>query len=669
MVVSTLRRLALGVLLLTLLGVSAVSAQDFPPADIVNEEGGPVTISGDLVYTNPLFTEGVGQPVIILEDQAGFVDRNRYFIMPVESQVLGQLTTDFYESPVGYSLSLPEVPNGSYRDVDQDEEIDLGVQVFAVAYWTNVFGDPYLEVRDLYGGGWSGAYASTRVSEDPALEWEITGGTFLVYAPNDEQGFPSGFGEDGLLFTEDDPIVSLPEGYTIVDMDTEPFTFSREREPIIDLIEPEGAALVDFTDLGLVEGFNAVVDKLADEYAFTEYKNIDWEALREEFLPRFEAAERDNDVLAYLLALRDFNWRIPDGHVSFGAQYILEDLVREETGGGLGMAIRELDDGRVIVNYIVEGGPADEAGIELRDEIVSINGVPIDEAISAVVPWTSPFSSEHVRRLEQLRYLLRAPVGTDFTLTYIPAEAEGEQQVELTTVAETESLDYAELAVREQFTGYELPLEYTVLPSGYVYVEIFSFFDNDLLTIELWERLMQELNANNAPGLIIDMRNNTGGSGWLADQMAAYFFDEPLVLGTTAAYDEVSGEFFTDERATQRFYLPSEDLRYYGPVAVLVGPNCNSACEFFAYNMSLEDRSTIVGFYPTAGLGGGIEVFLLPLGIPFQFTAGRALDAEGNIHIEGIGVQPDVVVPVTEETLFAEGDPVLEAAITALEAQ
>ena len=42
------------------------------------------------------------------------------------------------------------------------------------------------------------------------------------------------------------------------------------------------------------------------------------------------------------------------------------------------------------------------------------------------------------------------------------------------------------------------------------------------------------------------------------------------------------------------------------------------------------------------------------------------VDANGNIHLEGTGVVPTVRVPVTEETLFAEGDPILEAAINHL---
>jgi len=646
----------------TMLMVGTVSAQDdIPLAPIINDEGGTQTITGTLTYTDLMFTDGVAEPILLLEDQAGFVDRNRYYLMPEESQVLGQYTSDFLASPVDYTLSLPQVPRGGLRDVDNDGDTDAGVQVFAVAYWANTFGEPYMEERDLYGGGWSGAYASTRISEDPTLEWEVIGGKFVVYAPDDQQGFPAGFGDDGLLFTEDDPIVRLPAGFTVVDLDATPFTFDRSREVVIDLIEPEGAALVDYTDLGLLEGFNAMIEQLRNEYAFTEFKNIDWDALSAEFAPRIQRAEKDDDLYSYVIALRDFNWRIPDGHVGFGAEFYLEALVQEETAGGLGMAIRQLDDARVIVNFLTEGAPAQEAGIALGAEIITVNGVSTAEAAAQIVPWTSPFSSDHVRILEQFRFLLRSPIGTNVEIVYQNPDASEPVTVQLRSVADPESLDYN--VVREEFTGYELPLEYRLLDNGIVYAKIYSFSDNTLLTIQLWERLIQSLRAEDATGLIIDMRENLGGSGFLADQMAAYFFNEPLELGETSGYDEFSGEFYADPRGIERFYLPSPEKRYEGPIAVLVGPNCNSACEFFSYDMTLEDRATIVGQYPTAGLGGSITYFILPPGIYFQFTAGRAMNVDGEIHIEGQGIPPTLRVPVNEETVFSIGDPVLEAAV------
>ncbi len=627
-------------------------------AIIVNDEGGPVSITGVVTYTNPFFTLGVAAPLVILEDQAGFVDRDENYLMPVASQTLGQITSDFYESPFNYSIALPIEPQGGYRDVDNDGEEDQGIQVFAPAYWNNTFDDPFLQERDLHGGGWSTAYASTVISEDPDLDKEVVGGKLLVFAPDDEQGFPSGFGDDGLLFTEDDPIVILPQGYTVVDLDTDPFTFDRAREQVIDLIEPEGAALVDYSDQSYAEAFNSLVDQLSNEYAFTEYKGIDWEALREEFLPRFEEADDDGDSLAYQRTLRDFAWSIPDGHIA--GPFVADDF-REAVLGGIGMSIRETDEGQSYVVFLTEGGPAEAAGIEFGAEITAINDTPIADHISNTISHFAPYSTPHSERMDLLLFSTRFPRGTEVTVNYINPDSGAEQTAVLTAGSELDSYYYwQDVAARD---GFELPVEYELLDEGVGYVSIFSFADNDLLSAQLWERMIREMKDNEVPAIIIDMRENGGGSGFLADALAAYFFDEDLVLGNAAYYDKERGEFYMDPEDEDHFYLPSEDLRYDGELVVLVGPSCASACEFFSYDMTLDGRATIIGHYPTAGLGGSIDRVAMPDDVEFTFTQGRAVDADGNIHIEGIGVVPDIDVPVTRESLLGEEDVVLQAAI------
>ena len=652
--------LALG----ALLPVHVASAQEAPPpAEIINDEGGPVVVSGEVNYTNPLFTLGVAAPMVILEDQAGFVDRNERFQFPLESQTIGQITTDFYDPPFEYTIALPVEPQGSLRDVDQDTLEEPGVMIFAVAYWTNTFGDPFLEVRDMYGGGWSTAYASTRISEDWETRREVIGGKYLVYAPDAEQGFPSGFGEDNKLFTADDPIVTLPQGYTIVDLDSEVFTFDRTRDARVDLIEPEGSVLADYSEQSYAEAFDSLVEKLRTDYAFTEYKELDWDALSAQFRPAFEEADANSDSDAYRLALRDFSWAIPDGHIN---GYSPGPEFQEAIGGGIGMGMRDVDDGRTIVNFLTPDGPAEQAGIELKAEIIEINGVPVDEAVDNAVAWSAPFGTEHTARLQKLRYALRAPAGTEFEVTYQNPGAAEAETVTLETVGEFDSFSQSSFAARQ--TGLELPVEYSRIEgTDYLLVSINSFADNNLLAVQLWERMLQAAIQQGVPGIVIDMRYNGGGAGFLADQMAAYFFDEELKLGNTGYYDESTDSFQFDEVTVDQFFLPDASLRYSGKVAVLVAPSCSSACEFFAYDMTVEDRAAIVGQYPTGGLGGSVNDVKMPEDIFFRMTIGRAVDADGNIHIEGNGVAPTVLVPVNEETLFAEGDPILDAAVAWLD--
>ncbi|MEZ4646795.1 MAG: hypothetical protein R3E31_29400 [Chloroflexota bacterium] len=106
---------------------------------------------------------GVAAPVVILEDQAGFVDRDENYIMPVASQALGQITR-FLHLPLYLQPGAAIGPQGAWRDVDNDEDSETGVQVFAIAYWTNTFGDPFLK-----NATWAAAAGQQPMPPQPAM--------------------------------------------------------------------------------------------------------------------------------------------------------------------------------------------------------------------------------------------------------------------------------------------------------------------------------------------------------------------------------------------------------------------------------------------------------------------------------------------------------------------
>ncbi len=642
-----------------------VNSKDTDTRDLADsaQGSGPTVVTGSVEYTNTFFTAGVAEPVIILEDQTGFVTRDRNFVFPQESQVIGQITSPFEVSPFTYSVTLPAAPSGALNDVDHDGTEDAGVMVYAVAYWTNTWGDPFLEERDQGGGGWSTAYASTRVTDDADAYLEVTGGKYLVYAPDGDQQFPSNFGDDDKLFTDDDPIMDLPSGWSVVDLDQSPFTIDREAKPTIDLIEPESAAVDDFSRDSYTAAFDAMLEKFTNEYAFTEFKDIDWAAKGAEFRPLFEAAEAAEDPHAYALAVRDFIGSIPDSHVYFQTTALDGDF-DEETAGGLGMAISETDAGEIVASFVLADGPAALAGITLGTQIVALDGTPISDLVDANVPWSGPFSNPAVERLQQLRYSIRFPADhAPIEVTFLDA-AGAEQTATLEVAAERDSFSASSFYAGQPLTA--LPVEYELLPSGNGYIKINSFFDNDLLSIQVFERALHFFNDNGVPGIVLDMRVNGGGNGWLADQMAAYFFDERTVVGNTARYNQALGEFYIDEGDVQEMIPPPEEenVRFSGPVTVLVGPACASACEFFSYDMTINDRATIVGQYSSDGAGGSVEQFLMPEEMVIQMTIGRALDADGEIHLEGRGVVPTIDVPVTIDSILrtANGEDVVLAA-------
>jgi hypothetical protein len=436
----------------------------------------PVLISGEIPYTSPFFVNSIKQPFVLLEDQAGFVNRDREFYFPLAGQIIGPVEIND-EEKLTYQLALPSVPQGTLIDVDNDGEADIGVQVFAVAYWSNVWGGPFLEERE--GKGWSNAYSSTLT--DPDNNDEITGGILIVWAPDDQQSFPSGFGEDGLLFSEDDPITPIPAGYNLVDLNNEPFNFYKEAQS--NVILNEGAVEVnDYSDMSYEEAFQTMFEKASREYPFTEEKDVDWQALYDKYIPRIQEADNSED---FYNALREFSYEIPDGHINVSLN---PDVFYELEGGGFGLVVTELSDDRVVVNYILPGSVAEKAGIEVGAEIISWDSQPVEQGIGQVTPYFGPFSTEHALRVEQANYVTRVSPDTRIKISYKNPEDSQVKEVTLKSEVEYESifetipvLNYDELS---------LPIEGSVLDdSGLGYVRITTFSEDYNMMARLWESI------------------------------------------------------------------------------------------------------------------------------------------------------------------------------------
>lgn len=612
----------------------------------------PIEILGEIPYTSPFFLNTISQPFVLLEDEAGFVRRDKEFIFPLESQTLGPVKIEG-DGKLSFTLSLPSAPNATQVDVDNNGKDDLGVQVFAVAYWSNIWGDPFLEERD--GTGWSTAYTSVIV--DPEQDNEIIGGTLLVWSPDENQGFPSGFGADGKLFTEDDPIAPVPAGYSLVDLKSEPFRVYKERQPNLTLEEGAGA-VKDFSKLGYGAAFHELFQRASVEYPFTAEKDLDWAALEKDFQPRFDRVTNNQQ---FYRTLRDFAFSIPDGHVNLTLD---RDVFFEDYGGGLGLVLKRLSDGRVIAAEVLPNNPAEQARILPGAEMRSWNGETLDAALKKVIPGFGPYSTEHTRQQAQVSFLTRMPPQSTVQISFQNPDSAQPQTKSLNAVVEYDSL----FRTIPSFTAdpVELPLYGEIMEgSGLGYIRINTFSDDYNLMASMWDRTIKNLIDNDVPGLVIDLRVNSGGSLGLAMDFAGYFFDREAVLYENHYYNENTGKFEPTGYPTRIRPAP---LHYKGPIAVLVSSDCVSACEGFAYAMQHDQRSVVVGHYPTAGAFGevGLGQYSLPGDFKMQFPTGRPVSPDGKVVIEGVGITPEIVVPVTLESALGQIDAVLEAAIKAL---
>ncbi|MFN3492272.1 MAG: S41 family peptidase, partial [Anaerolineales bacterium] len=205
-----------------------------------------------------------------------------------------------------------------------------------------------------------------------------------------------------------------------------------------------------------------------------------------------------------------------------GGKYAEQDFTKA-TDGGYGFTIRELDDGRVLVIYVLENGPAAQAGIEVGAEVISFNGEPIGEAIGKTQTYTIQ-SSDFAIRYQQARYLLRGKVGDTVEVTFKNPNG-SEQTAALTAVAERQSFSRTSIYFGAP-SDTLLPVDTQIITQGNAqigYIRINSNFDDLNLIIRLFERALQQFEAREVAGIIIDMRYNGGGAnlglaGFLTDQ-------------------------------------------------------------------------------------------------------------------------------------------------------
>jgi C-terminal processing protease CtpA/Prc len=593
---------------------------------------------------------------VALTDMHGFVIRDEEWELPVDSQVLGYAEVDLESLTGRYDLNLPVQPEGEFNDVDNNGKSDKGVQIFAVAYSPNLAGGPFSSGDDR-SRGWPSYLAS--VITDPENDDEVTGGKLIVWAPDDAQSFPTGFGADGLLFTDDDPAARIPSGYSFVNLSADPFEVTREASANFTLFEPQDVVIKDFSNLSYTDAFDRMFEIVRREYAFNgiEGKAPNWDALHAGIRPRVEQAQKDRDPQAYYLALRDFTWAFRDGHVSLGGGEIQAALFSKATEGGYGFAIRELDNGRVIVSYVTARGSAAGAGIQVGAQVTEFNGLPISAAIDAAESWASPQSMASSVRYQKARYLTRAPLGTTATVTFTNPGGKP-QTVTLTAYAERESFASTSL-----FLGYNangLPVEYKILSSGAGYVKISSNYDDLNLIVRLFERALKTFEAAEVKGIIIDMRQNSGGAPL---GLAGFLTENEIPLGQLQYFSEATGRFENEGQPDK--ILPNENQYRFDKMVLLVGPACASACELEAYGFSRVPGMIVVGQFPSSGTEAEVArgQFILPDGFSLQIPTGRFVLPDGGLFLEGQGVPLTVRVPIDESTVLSAEDVVLNAAV------
>lgn len=149
-----------------------------------------------------------------------------------------------------------------------------------------------------------------------------------------------------------------------------------------------------------------------------------------------------------------------------------------------------------------------------------------------------------------------------------------------------------------------------------------------------------------ADGLIIDLRQNGGGSASTVQYLCSYFFADSLLLGSM--YARVNHQLNIKDHTRERWTVPiNGQKRPDIPVYILTSSRTFSAAEDFAYTMQSFKKATIIGEI-TRGGAHPIDFFPLPNGFRFKIPFSKSINPVTLTNWEGVGVIPDVQVPVEE---------------------
>jgi C-terminal processing protease CtpA/Prc len=173
---------------------------------------------------------------------------------------------------------------------------------------------------------------------------------------------------------------------------------------------------------------------------------------------------------------------------------------------------------------------------------------------------------------------------------------------------------------------------------------------------EEFDKLLEPLREK--PGLILDVRDNGGGSDRLAETVVGRFITHTVVA--SISFQRQAGTN-TYEKLVH-MVTPRGPWCYGGKVAVLTNEGCASACEHFVSGM-FEAGALLVGT-PTSGACGWSKEIDLPGGVTLRCALTFPL--HGKVPSPLHGIEPHHLVTPTVEDIRAGRDTVLEKAITLL---
>ena len=396
-------------------------------------------------------------------------------------------------------------------------------------------------------------------------------------------------------------------------------------------------------ELKALETFDAAWTIVRDTHFDRTMNGLDWNAVRTEFRPRAASAKTGEELRA---VIRTMLGRLGQSHFEVipGASY---DRRTHDLSADAGIDVRLIGDVLIVVAVESDSGAA-KAGVKRGWHLVAAGGTRLAPLLSGL-PSEPRFRQVEGWRLAHER--LRGPPATSVSATFEDGNGHLHELV----------LD------RRPDTGE--PATVGHLPTMFVRVEterrpVSGGGLAAIIRFNVWmtavdREFQKAIDANrNADGIVIDLRGNPGGLAGMLMGISGHFVKERKSLGTMKTRDSEL-RFVANPRLVNAAGQRVEP--FAGPVAILVDAMSGSASECFAGGMQGIGRARVFG-QTTMGQALPALFDKLPNGDVLIHAYGDFVTADGK-RLEGRGVVPDEIIPLTRDALLAGQDATLDAAL------
>ena len=278
------------------------------------------------------------------------------------------------------------------------------------------------------------------------------------------------------------------------------------------------------------------------------------------------------------------------------------------------------------ISSLVPGGPAEKTNlIKPKDKIIGV-GQDDEGKIIDVIGW----------RIDDVVELIRGPKGSKVRLEIIPSSALSDTETKEIQIVrnvvklEDQAAEKKILNIKRNDIDYKVGV--IELPAFYFDFNAYQKRDlNYKSSSKDVKKLLKELKQEKVDGLVIDLRNNGGGSLYEANALAHLFLGRGTTVQVKSANGNIQG---LGERWGYQYFDK--------PLVILVNKFSASASEILAGAIQDYDRGIIVGT-DTFGKGTVQRVDALSSG-QIKFTESKFYRVSGS-STQNLGVQPDIILP------------------------